>query len=269
MTPWSQPSVTLRRPNEVAVKLSPPLIMVHGAFCGGWAFEDFRAPFEQAGHAVRAIDLPGHGAAPDRQRLGRASMSDYAAAVVQACRECSTPPVLLGHSMGGLVAQLAASRTPVRALVLLAPSAPWGVPGSTLEEAASSFATLGMNPLFSLPVEPDYSLTRQYSLNRMPRDDRRAIFGRMGPESGRALWETLNWWLDPFMTTSVPAARVAAPVLAVAGGCDLIHPPATVRQTAARLAGEMLVFDEMSHWLIGEPGWEQVAEACIGWLDGL
>ena len=243
--------------------------MVHGAFCGGWAFQAFRAPFEQAGYDVNAVDLPGHGAAGDRHRVGRASMTDYAAAVAKACAACDTAPVLIGHSMGGLVAQLAAARTPVRALVLLAPSAPWGVPGSTMEEAVSSLAVIGMSPFFSLPVDPDYSLARQYSLNRIESAGRKDIFGRMGPESGRALWETLNWWLDPFMTTRVPAERIAAPVLAVAGGRDLIHPPVTVRQTAARLSGETLVFDEMSHWLIGEPGWEQVAEACIGWLDGL
>jgi len=243
--------------------------MVHGAFCGGWAFDAFRAPFEQAGYAVDAVDLPGHGAARDRQAVGRASMGDYAAAVAKACAACAEPPVLIGHSMGGLVAQLAAARAPVRALVLLAPSAPWGVPGSTMEEAVSSLAVAGMSPFFSLPVDPDYTLARQYSLNRIESAGRKDIFGRMGPESGRALWETLNWWMDPFMTTSVSAARVAAPVLAVAGGRDLIHPPVTVRQTAARLSGEMIVFDEMSHWLIGEPGWEQVAEACIGWLDGL
>jgi len=37
----------------------------------------------------------------------------------------------------------------------------------------------------------------------------------MRRESGRALFETLNWWLDPFMTTLVRAERIAAPILAV------------------------------------------------------
>ena len=219
--------------------------MVHGAFCGGWAFEAFRAPFERAGYAVDAVDLPGHGAAQDRQRVGRASMTDYAASVAKACAACETPPVLIGHSMGGLVAQLAAARTPVRALVLLAPSAPWGVPGSTMEEAVSSLAVIGMSPFFSMPVDPDYALARQYSLNRIASEGRKDIFGRMGPESGRALWETLNWWLDPFMTTSVPAGRIAAPVLAVAGGRDLIHPPVTDGDLARAQHGhERLVPEE-------------------------
>jgi pimeloyl-ACP methyl ester carboxylesterase len=91
----------------------------------------------------------------------------------------------------------------------------------------------------------------------------------MRPESGRALWETLNWWLDPFATTLVPAGGVDAQVLAVAGGKDRIHPLATVRATAQRLGGETRVFAEMSHWLVGEPGWEDVASACLNWIRAL
>ena len=62
---------------------------------------------------------------------------------------------------------------------------------------------------------------------------------------------------------------VRAPVLAIAGGADLIHPEATVRQTAAKVNGEVRVFREMSHWLICEPGWEDVAAACLDWLRGV
>jgi pimeloyl-ACP methyl ester carboxylesterase len=100
----------------------------------------------------------------------------------------------------------------------------------------------------------------------MDREDRKAVFARMTPESGRALWETLNWWLDPFMTTLVPAAAIGAPALVLAGGRDVIHPPATVKQTAARLGADFRVLREMSHWLPGEPGWDEVAQGCLEWL---
>lgn len=240
--------------------------MVHGAFCGGWAFDAFRQPFEAAGHEVLALDLPGHGAKPDRGLLSRVSMADYAKVVAEACRKAGEPPILIGHSLGGLVAQLAATRCQISAMILLAPSAPWGVPGSTLEEGASAVSLYALGPFWSMAVDPDYGLAAQYSLDRFPSADRRAMFAKMSPESGRALWETLNWWLDPFMTTMAPAHRIGAPVLAVAGGKDLIHPPVTVRQTAARIDGEILVFEQMSHWLIGEPGWEDVADACLRWL---
>ncbi len=98
------------------------IVMAHGAFCGGWAFERFRTPFEAAGFEVLAPDLRGHGQRePDAAVVG-VSMADYAADIAALCDDLPEPPVLLGHSMGGLVAQLAARRAKVRALVLLAPS---------------------------------------------------------------------------------------------------------------------------------------------------
>jgi pimeloyl-ACP methyl ester carboxylesterase len=69
------------------------------------------------------------------------------------------------------------------------------------------------------------------------------------------------------MTTQV-SGKAGLPVLAMAGGKDVIHPAATVRQTAQRMGGEAVVFDDMSHWLPGEPGWEAVADRCLSWLDG-
>lgn len=245
--------------------MATPIVMVHGAFCGGWVFERFRGPFEAAGHPVMTPDLPGHGAG-DGRSVANATMIDYARYVADFCAALPEAPILIGHSMGGLVAQLAAARAPVSALVLLAPSPPWGVSGSSMEEAISAVSLYALGPYWMQAVDPDYALAKLYSLDRMDRDARRAVFARMTPESGRALWQTLNWWLDPFMTTLVTPGGINAPVLAIAGGRDVIHPPATVKQTAARLSADFQVLREMSHWLPGEPGWEDVARTCLDWL---
>lgn len=242
-----------------------PVVMVHGAFCGGWVFDKFRQPFEAAGHAVFTPDLPGHGA-DGRRSVANVTMVDYARAVVEVCEACGEPPILVGHSLGGLVSQLAAARTKVAGLILLAPSPPWGVSGASMEEAVSAVSLYALGPYWLQAIDPDYALAKLYSLDRMGRDERKAVFERMVPESGRALWQTLNWWLDPFMTTLVPPAVVEAPVLAIAGGRDVIHPPATVKQIAARLSAEFHVLGQMSHWLPGEPGWEEVARICLEWM---
>ncbi|HLI67016.1 MAG TPA: alpha/beta hydrolase [Caulobacteraceae bacterium] len=243
----------------------PGVIFVHGAFCGGWAFDRFREPFTRAGFRTLAPDLRGHGPGSARDATQGLSIADYAADIAALVAAEPAPPILVGHSMGGLVAQLAAARAKVAALVLIAPSPPWGVAGSSLEEAVSAVSLYALGPFWTMAIEPDYSATA-YSLDRFAEPERRALFARLTPESGRALWETLNWWLDPMMTTSVAAAQVGAPVLALAGEHDRIHPPATVAQTAERLGGETRVMAGMSHWLIAEPGWEAVAGAALDWL---
>ncbi len=246
-----------------------PVIMVHGAFCGGWAFDQFRAPFEAAGHIVTAPDLPGHAAYEKGRGVAGLSMTDYVRPIVALIKDQEQPPILLGHSLGGLVAQMAAARAPVAGLILLAPSAPWGVTLSSPEEALSAFSLYALGPFWSLAVDPDRAAARLYLLNRLPPQALRDTYARLVPESGRALFETLNWWFDPFATTLVSATRVRAPVLGVAGENDVIHPPATVRATTERLGGRLVIAPGASHWLPAEPGWEATAQLCLDWFDGL
>lgn len=242
----------------------PTVVMVHGAFCGGWAFEGFRTPFEAKGWTVLTPDLPGH--EPGGAVAGR-SMSDYATAVARLCDDLPEPPILLGHSMGGLVCQLAARRAKARALVLLAPSAPWGIHGSSVEEALTAFGVHIADPFWSGALPPDRGLMRMHGLDRVPRGEQAAVLDRMVPESSRAVREVLNWWMDPFMTTSVGVGSLPMPALVIAGERDVVHPAATVRQTATRIGADYSIMRGMSHWLIGEAGWETVAGATLDWLD--
>jgi pimeloyl-ACP methyl ester carboxylesterase len=142
------------------------------------------------------------------------------------------------------------------------------VPGSTLEEAATALGVHLADPFWMGAVEPDRALMRRHSLDRTPGPARDAVLARLRPESGRAVREVLNWWMDPFMTTSLGPGPLAAPSLVMAGSSDVVHPPATVRQTAARIGGEFRALPGMSHWLIGERGWETVGAAALAWLDG-
>ena len=247
----------------------PPVIMVHGAFCAGWTFDNFRLPFEGAGHVVHCPDLKGHGEGAGANAVLGLSMTDYARDIAELCRQCQEPPILIGHSMGGLVAQLAARRASIRALVLLAPSPPWGVSGSSVEEASTAVGLHLLGPFWMQAVTPDRSLMRNFSLDRLTPEDRDTILNRLRRESGRALWETLNWWLDPFMTTSLGVGPIKAPSLVMVGARDVVHPPMTARMTAERIGAQYLEFPAMSHWLPGEKGWEKVAAQALDWLSNV
>ena len=247
--------------------MKPRIIMVHGAFCAGWTFDRFRRPFEAAGYEVLCPPLPGHGDDDPPGAVAGKSMIDFAAALVKLIEADPAPPLLIGHSMGGLVCMMAAMKADLAGLILLAPSAPWGIAGGTMEEGASAAALIASGAYWAGAVEPDRFVARLYSLDRLPKEIASTLSKRMRPESGKALSETLAWWLDPFMTTRIAPGQIRAKVFAAVGERDQIHPPTTVRQTTTLVGAELRVFPSMSHWLIGEPGWEDVATACLEFAE--
>lgn len=247
-----------------------PVVFVHGAFGGGWAFDAFREPFEAAGFETHAPNLPHHERGADLEQLAQSGLKDYAHAIANYVRELRAPPVLVGHSLGGLVSQLAAMHAGVAGLVLLAPSAPWGVPPTTLDEHSHQFGLTLLGDYWRRPVPPDYRVARTTTLDRLTRDDARRAFARFVPESGRAIREAVQWWADHSMSSQAPVYRIDAPVLGLAGGRDRVNPSSTVRRVIARFPHSQAHFHEfpqMSHWLVGEPETADVANLVLQWFD--
>jgi pimeloyl-ACP methyl ester carboxylesterase len=247
-----------------------PVVFVHGAFCGGWAFDAFREPFESAGFETHAPNLPHHERGADLEQLAQAGLKDYAQAIAQYAQNLRAPPVLVGHSLGGLVVQLAAAQIPVAGLVLVAPSSPWGVPPTTLDEHSNHFGLSLLGDYWRRPVPPDYRVARATTLDRLSRDDARKTFARFVPESGRAIREAVQWWMDTSMASQAPVYRIAAPVLGLAGGKDRVNPSSTVRRVISRFPdgqAHFHEFPEMSHWLVGEPEAPEVAQMTLRWLE--
>jgi pimeloyl-ACP methyl ester carboxylesterase len=244
--------------------------MIHGAFCGPWAFEKFRQPFERDGFAVHAPALRFHAAGDEPPAaLATTSLTDYAADLADFIRTLDTPPVLIGHSMGGLLAQMLAARMPIRAAVLLAPSPPWGVLPSTVFEIASAQAMFLAGDFWNQVIKPAYWIAKQNALDKLSSAERRAVFDRFVPESGLATFETMQWPLDARRAADVRARDVTCPIFTIAGAEDRINSTATVRRIAQRYRGRAR-YDELdghSHWLLGEPGWEKIAALVIEWLD--
>jgi pimeloyl-ACP methyl ester carboxylesterase len=260
----------VKRPTAKRGPVTTPVVFVHGAFCGGWAFDAFREPFEEMGFETHAPNLPHHERGADLEQLAHADLRTYSDAVIAYLHALRAPPVLIGHSLGGLVSQLAAMHTPVAALVLLAPSAPWGVMPTTLEEHGNNFGLAMLGDYWRRPIPPDYRIARGTTLDRLSREQARRTFARFVPESGRAIREAVQWWMDHSMASSAPVYRINAPVLALAGGKDRVNPSSTVRRLAARFPNgqaQFHEFPEMSHWLVGEPEYGDVAKLALNWLE--
>ncbi len=87
-------------------------VFVHGAFGGAWCWEPVIGPLEELGHTVEAFDLPGGG--DDRTAVSDVTLESCADRVCEVLAQRSEPAVLVGHSMGGVIATQAASRCPER-----------------------------------------------------------------------------------------------------------------------------------------------------------
>src|SRR5262245_42835939 len=130
----------------------PPLLFVHGYFALAVTFERMMPWFAARGHRCCAPDLRGHGASVSDIPLGRISIHDYVEDVARIAREMENP-VIVGHSMGGLIAQMLAAKGLGRAIVLLAPAPPRPIPVVSLKLAIAQLRYLPAL-LFSRPVHP-------------------------------------------------------------------------------------------------------------------
>lgn len=248
--------------------MKPPIVLIHGAFCGPWSLEGLQKKFEAAGYSCQAPALRFHDEARPPPALGTTGLADYAADLEEEIGALTAPPVLVGHSMGGLLAQQLAARMKIAALILLAPSAPWGVPPTTLFEISAAQAMHLRPGYWNMVLEPSRDVALAHSLDKLPRHMRDDVLDHLVPESGRATFEIMSWGLDLNRASEVDADAVAAPLLFLTGSEDRINPPSTVARVAAlyndRATAEVL--DGMGHWLIGEPGWERLAERALEWL---
>jgi non-heme chloroperoxidase len=247
-----------------------PVVMIHGAFCGGWVWDGWRDGFEARGYQVHTPTLRYHdcGDKPPPE-LGSTSILDYASDIETLLDEIGTPPILIGHSMGGLIAQMLAARRDVKALVLLAPSAPWGVLPSTPFEIVSAQALYLAGTFWNKKLWPEQWIAAANALDRLPEVERDAVFARFVPESGLATFEVMHWPFDLKRATQIDTRAVTCPIYCLSGARDRVNPPATVRRVAQRYGGRARYEElpEYSHWLIGEPGWEKIAGRALDWLD--
>lgn len=250
------------------------VLLIHGAFVGGWVFERLRSVLSRQGWKTHAPDLPFHGGEfagqmphPDLKRQG---LREYRRFLVDEIARLPQPPVLIGHSLGGLLAQQLAAKGLCRAAILLAPVAPWGVlPRTRMEIEGATGLLWKTHDLWRKSLAPDFQIAAQYSMDRIPAALQRDIFARMVPESGRVLFETLTWWLDWHAASHVSTARVQVPLLIIAGSDDKVTPAPTCRAVARLYPGRAVYREipEMSHFIFGEPREEEATALMVEWLD--
>jgi pimeloyl-ACP methyl ester carboxylesterase len=236
----------------------PPLLFIHGAFVTHEGFAPWMEALAEKGWRSIAPSRRGRlGLGPAQARgLTTADYVEDTQAVISALGET---PILVGHSLGGLIAQKIAESGKARALALLAPA-----PAAMLTAQAVALpAYLPMFPriLAGQPIVPSCAGCSRIALNRVPEAERPALHATLVHESGKVYRELI------FGSIKVDPAKVKCPVLVVGGAEDRIVSTTLMRWTAERYGAELKLYADHAHWLIGEPGWQTIAADLAAWLD--
>ena len=247
------------------------VIFIHGMYLNGQSWQPWVERFTSAGFSCSAPSWPYHDGDPQTLcsevdpglgELTFGAVSDHFKGLIDALPE---RPVLVGHSIGGLLVQRLVNDGYARAGVSISSAPPQGVVSFSPHFLRANFPHV--NPLAgNKPV----NMTRERfhyafanTLNRPASDD---IFDRLVvPESRNVPRSTLG------RSARIDFAATRAPLLFLTGGQDHLTPVAMVRRNARKYTAasgqvEYREFAGRSHYICGEEGWQEVADAALGWL---
>jgi non-heme chloroperoxidase len=254
--------------------MNQTIIMIHGMWGGRWYWENYKKYFEAEGYKCIVPTLRYHDVNPKSappKELGTTSILDYAADLEELIKEIGGQPIIIGHSMGGLIAQILASRGLASTAVLLCPASPSGILALTPSVIKSFRSVLFRWAFWKTPMRQTFEEAVYSMLHLLPPEQQKQTYARFVYESGRAAFEIGFWLLDKKKATQVNEKKVTCPVLVIAGAEDRITPAAVVRKVHEKY-GDLSTFREFSnhaHWIMGEPKWEESAEFIHDWLKRL
>ncbi len=252
----------------------PPLLLIHGMWGRPSTFTALRAELEAAGMVTNAPALPFHDlppGAPAPAALAALGLADYVDALVPEVEALGRRPVILGHSLGGLLAQLVAARTGAAGLILLAPAPS----AQTLRPSLAQLATLRRVTLgwgwWRRPTLIDAAAARDGVFNGVPEAETAAGIAELTWDSGRVLAEISAPFLDSAGSSRVAYHRLTMPALVIIGRRDRIATVATARATARRLAGPVdhEEWPDCGHWLFHDAIRPRLAQRVAAFLAGL
>jgi|SRR4051794_12960184 len=255
------------------------IVMIHGAWLASNSWDDFRGHFAARGHAVAAPEWPRKQPDIDVQRadagglegLGVEEIVDHYDAIIRAYPE---PPVLIGHSFGGLFVQLLLDRGLGLAGVALDPAPFKGILRLEPSELKAAGPALNHPGNRKGTVELTFEQFNYAFTNTWDEPQARAAYERYAvPETARILFQGAyaNFALHPATKLDYHKAD-RAPLLITAGEHDNTVPKGVAHSAYKKYAGngavtDFVEFPGRSHLLTAGPGWEEVARYVGAWLD--
>jgi len=256
-----------------------PIVLIHGLWLTPRSWEGWKARFEQRGHDVLAPAWPRMEGEVEALRRDPSVLDDLGLAEVldhydRIIRRLDTPPVIMGHSTGGLLTELLLDRGLGAAGVTLSPAPVKGVLRVPPDLLRTVWPAL-RNPASrkgTVPMTPEQF--HYHFTNTMNDEDAEAAYTRYYvPAPGRVVFQAAFANLNPRAVTKVDFHKDDRPPLLVMGNDQDHTIPASVSREAAKRLGKskaVVVYKEFAgrpHFTAGAPGWEAVADYALDWAN--
>ncbi len=250
------------------------VVFIHGAWVTPGCWDDFATRFEGAGYLTVAPSWPHDDQpveelradpAPELAGVGVGEIVDHYAAIIEGL---DRPPVLVGHSFGGLFVQVLLDRGLGSAGIAIDSAPPKGVlPGFSAIRASFPVIRAWRGWRRVLTIDPEH-FAWGFTHNLSAEEQREVYERRVIPTPGR-----------PFFQAATGSGTKLdyrngnrAPLLLIAGDADRTVPASMNRSNfrkyrSSEAVTEFRAFPGRSHWIIAEPGWEEVADVCLDWLE--
>lgn len=250
-----------KHPNEATQR---PILFVHGANMSAWCWnEHFMSFFTELGHPTYAVSLRSHGNSDGHETVSTNSIADYVNDVKRVINKIGEEPILVGHSLGGLIIQKYIEKKTVPACILLAPVPEKGLLPSLMDLALYNpafYTQLNLLQLFGTPFTP-IDLTRKSIFSGKVSDEIVIRYcAHMQPESPRALLDSL--WLG------LPSKQnpFDIPMLILGADEDAFFRPDHIEETAEAFKADYENMMDTSHAMMLDSHWKQSATTMENWL---
>lgn len=248
------------------------IVFIHGMFQNPKSWTKWIAYFESKGYTCLAPAWPLHTGEPSALRahipagLGALSLEKVTAYLETLILNLPEKPVVIGHSVGGLIAQLLLNRDIAKTGVAISSVAPNAMITMDLAFAKNSAAIA--NPLKGdEPFIMDPATFHDAFANTLSEADSHAAYEAYATHDSRKVFRDCLGTAGQ-LDTEIPHA----PLLLVAGEEDQICPASLVEKNFKAYTDEQSItayreFAQRSHYICGEPGWEEVAGYVYDWLQ--
>lgn len=256
---------------------TPSIVLIHGLWMTARSWEHWVDYYEQKGFRVIAKSWPGLDIDIDDLRrdpssiatLGISEVVDYYEQII---RGLDSPPIIMGHSFGGLMTQILLDRGLGAAGVAIATAPVKGVLFLPLSTIKVTFPAL-KNPANNhraVPLSPEqfhYAFT-----NNLTEEESLEVYRRYAvPGPDHILFQAAFANFNPHAESTVDFKNNdRAPLLLISGGEDHISPPSVVEATLklyrkSEAVTEYKEFPERTHYTLGQEGWQSVADYALEW----